>query len=90
MTPSNDKISSIQLLVFIYNIILGVGILTLPSTLAKAAEQDAWILCLISGLVNIIFIYFMCKVGVKYSEDGFVLIPAILNVRRRVFLKSSD
>jgi spore germination protein (amino acid permease) len=72
MTPSDDKISSIQVGVFVYNAILGVGILTLPSSLVKEVDQDAWILAIISGLINILFIYFMCKVGVKYSEYGFV------------------
>ncbi|TDT62346.1 GerAB/ArcD/ProY family transporter [Fonticella tunisiensis] len=71
MTPNDDKISSIQLGVFIYNTILGVGILTLPASLAKEVEAGAWVLAILSGLVNIIFIYFMCKVGEKYSEYGF-------------------
>lgn len=72
VTPDDDKISSFQLGVFIYNTILGVGILFLPASLTKAVENDGWILCIISGLINFIFIYFMCKVGEKYTREGFV------------------
>lgn len=72
MIPNDDKISTIQVGVFVFNTILGVGILTLPSSMAKAVETDAWVLSIISGLINLIFIYFMCKVGEKYSEYGLV------------------
>lgn len=72
MTPSNDKISSIQVGVFVFNSILGVGILTLPASLVKEAGTDAWILAIISGLSNIPFIYFICRVGERYGEQGFL------------------
>jgi spore germination protein len=72
MIPDDDKISTIQVGVFVFNTILGVGILTLPSSMAEAVGSDAWFVTIISGLVNIIFIYLMCKVGEKYSEYGLV------------------
>ncbi|SKA76257.1 spore germination protein [Caloramator quimbayensis] len=72
MTPNDDKISNIQLCVLVFNIVLGIGILTLPASLTKAAENDGWILCIISGLLCILSIYFMCYVGNKYAEYGLV------------------
>lgn len=72
MTSDNDKISSFQVGVFVFNNILGVGILILPASLAKEAGNDAWLLAIFSGLINIPFIYFICKVGEGYSEKGFL------------------
>ncbi|MDF2671883.1 MAG: hypothetical protein K0R09_148 [Clostridiales bacterium] len=72
MTPDNDKISSFQVGVFVFNTILGVGILTLPATLTKEVGNDAWLLAIISGLSNVPFVYFICKVGERYGEKGFL------------------
>ncbi|EYE89873.1 hypothetical protein Q428_00380 [Fervidicella metallireducens AeB] len=72
MIPNDDKISGIQVGIFIYLTVLGVGILTLPASVVKAAENDAWLVTLVSGLLSLIFIYLMCKVGEKYSQYGYV------------------
>lgn len=72
MTPNDDKISSYQLGVIIFNTVLGIGILSLPASLTKAAENDGWILCIISGALCIFFAYLMCYVGKKYSQYGLV------------------
>lgn len=72
MTPSDDKISSFQLGVFIYNTVLGVGIITLPAALTKAVNQDAWMVVLLAGGINLILLYFMYMAGKKYSSYGFV------------------
>lgn len=72
MIPNDDKITSIQVGVFIFNTILGVGILTLPASLAKEVKSDAWLVAIVSGILNIIFIYFMCRIGVKFGDLGFV------------------
>jgi spore germination protein len=72
MIPDDDKISSYQLGVFIFNIILGIGILNLPAALAKEVENDAWMLCILGGALTLLLVYFMCKVGEKYSDCGFV------------------
>ncbi|QCX33414.1 hypothetical protein FDN13_06650 [Caloramator sp. E03] len=72
MTPNDDKISTFQLGVFIFNTVFGIGILSLPSSLTKVAENDGWILCILSGLLCILFIYLMCYVGQKYSQYGLV------------------
>jgi spore germination protein (amino acid permease) len=72
MTTDNDKISSFQVGVFVLNTILGVGILTLPASLTKEVGSDAWLLSIISGFINVPFLYFICKVGEKYGEKGFL------------------
>ncbi|MCX7883831.1 MAG: spore germination protein [Caloramator sp.] len=72
MTPNDDKISSYQLGVIIFNTILGIGILFLPTSLTKVAENDGWILLIISGIISIFFAYLMCYVGKKYSKYGLV------------------
>lgn len=72
MIPNDDKISTYQLGVLIFNIILGVGIFSFPAGLAEAVENDAWIVGILSGFINLIFIYFMCKIGNKYADLGLI------------------
>lgn len=72
MIQDNDKISTFQVGVFVFNSILGVGILTLPASLVKEAGTDAWLLAIFSGLGNIPFVYFMSKVGERYGEQGLL------------------
>lgn len=72
MTPNDDKISTYQLAVFVFNIIIGIGILTLPASAAKAAENDGWILILISGIICLGLAYLMCYVGERNKDLGFV------------------
>lgn len=72
MQKGNDKISTYQVGVLIYLTILGVGILTLPASMAKEVENDGWILSIIAGLICIGIIYIMCKVGEKFPQNGFV------------------
>lgn len=72
MTPNDDKISNIQVGVFVFNSILGVGVLSLPASMVKAAGTDAWVLTIISGFVNIFFIYIICRNGKRLGDTGFV------------------
>lgn len=72
MIQDNDKISNFQVGVFVFNAVLGVGILTLPASLTKEAGTDAWLLAIISGLINIPFIYLLSKVGERYGEKGLL------------------
>jgi spore germination protein (amino acid permease) len=72
MIPDDDKISSLQLGVFIFNTVLGVGILSLPSTIDKESENNAWMITIIGGLIILIFTFFMCKVGNRFSPKGFI------------------
>lgn len=72
MQRGNDKISTYQVGVLIYLTILGVGILTLPASMAKEVENDGWILSIIAGIICIGIVYIMCKVGEKFPQNGFV------------------
>lgn len=72
LISGNDKISNFQFGCLYFLTTVGVSIITLPSILAKEAGNDAWILCILSGLINVIFIYFMTRVVKKYGDMGFV------------------
>lgn len=72
MMNSNDKISSYQVGVLVYLTVLGVGILTLPASMAKEVENDGWILAILAGLLCIGLVYIMCKVGEKFPQNGLV------------------
>lgn len=72
MIPNDDKISNVQLGVFTYLSVIGVGVLILPSPLVRYSGNDAWILCIAAGLINLIFVYIMCNLGKRYSSYGLV------------------
>ena len=72
MISGNDKISNFQFGCLYFLTTVGVSVISIPSILTKEVNNDAWILCIISGLINIIFIYFMTVVVKKYGDMGFV------------------
>lgn len=72
MISGNDKISNFQFGCLLFLTVVGVGIISLPSALVKETANDAWIVCILSGFINIIFIYFMANVVKKYGDMGFV------------------
>lgn len=72
MIQENDKITGFQLGIFIFISVIGVGIISLPASLAKEAEQDAWIVSAIAGLISLVLLYIMYKVRIKYKNYGFV------------------
>ena len=72
MNRNDDKISNFELGNLLFLTILGIGIVNLPSSLAKEADSDAWILVSIAGIGVILFAYIMCKVGQRHSNLGFV------------------
>lgn len=72
MIPNDDKISSSQVGIFIFLTVLGIGILSLPSSLAKSVDNDAWILVIISGALSILSLFVICKIGERHANLGFV------------------
>lgn len=72
MNRTDDKISNIQVVVFVVNVVLGIGILSLPSSVAKFVQNDAWILVLIAGIVNIAMLYIICRAGQYLNGNGIV------------------
>jgi len=72
LIPNDDKISSVELGIFIFLAIMGIGILPLPSILSQSVNNDAWVLVLIAGLISILFLYIICKLGERHNNLGFV------------------
>lgn len=72
MINDNDKISNYQLSVIIILAIIEAGMVALPAVLVREVESDAWILSIITGLVNILFLYIVSKAAQKTSIQGFV------------------
>jgi Na+-transporting NADH:ubiquinone oxidoreductase subunit NqrD len=78
MLHSELKITSKQLFAFIISAQIGIGILTLPSTLAKAAERDSWISMLIGGTISVTVTYFIVKLMERYKNKSIFEINNIL------------
>ena len=72
MIGKNDKISSLQLAILLINTIIGVGVLSLPNTLAKNLKSDGWVLVIVSGILAIIFTIIVSKLMETYSGKTFV------------------
>jgi spore germination protein len=72
LNRNDDKISNFELGNLIFLTILGVGIINLPSLLAKDADSDAWILVIVDGGIIATIAYIMCKIGQRHSNLGFV------------------
>lgn len=66
----NDKISGYQVMVFIFNSILGAGLISLPAMASESARNDGWILVLLVGLINMLLTVFICFAGSKCREKG--------------------
>lgn len=69
---NNDKITSVELGIFIFLTVVGIGILMLPSKLAQSADNDGWIVAVITGLLTILLLFIICKVGERHENLGFV------------------
>ncbi|SEF38721.1 spore germination protein [Caloramator fervidus] len=71
MVPNDDKISQFQVALIVFLTPIGVGIFTLPSTLAKDVETNGWLSLILGGLVCLLEIYFICCIAKKYSPAKF-------------------
>lgn len=72
MITKNDKISNSELGIFLFLTIAGMGILILPARLADSVDSDAWLLSIATGMVCILFLFIICKVGERHHQLGFV------------------
>ncbi|WEG13224.1 GerAB/ArcD/ProY family transporter [Pullulanibacillus sp. KACC 23026] len=68
-----NKISPSLVFYLIHSMQIGVSILTFESSLAKAVEQDAWAVVLVSGLLIHVIIYLMYKL-LSYKETSLIAI----------------
>ena len=66
-----NKISSEQIKCLIVAIIIGVGILSLPSDMATILDNDGWVGILLGGLITIPFIIMIDKIFKLYPNKNF-------------------
>lgn len=78
MIHKNLEISSKQLFVFIISAQIGIGALTLPSTLAQKTGHDSWIPVLLAGAASLIAIFFIVKLLERYKDKNILEINKLL------------
>lgn len=64
----NDRISNIQLSIYIILTILGVGLFSLPRVVTEISEQDGWIAVLIGGAFCVVNFYVISKLYKKFPD----------------------
>ena len=67
----NSKISSKQIRTLIITTIIGIGILNLPSDIAKIMGNDGWIGIILGGLLTIPLIIMINKIFILYPDKDF-------------------
>lgn len=72
MIKNNDEISPYQLGMLIIMTVVGVGIFSMPAEMAKAADQDAWIMIMLGGIINLPFALIMVKLNTKHPGKTFI------------------
>ena len=80
------KISNQQIKGLVVSMMVGVGILSLPSAVANVMGNDGWIGILLGGILNVPFIIIINKIFQLYPDKDFfeigrdVLSPVIFNI----------
>lgn len=70
---NNDSISEKELKIAIPSMIIGVGVLSLPSGIASVTiGSDGWISILIAGLLQIVVVWMIAKVASRFPGQGFL------------------
>lgn len=69
---NNDKIASNQLFPILANIIIGVGILTLPRTLAEKAGPDSLIVLVIGSILFLVIALIIQKLVTKFPRSTII------------------
>lgn len=72
------EISSKQLMIFIISSQTGLGIVSLPSTLAGEVGHDGWISILLSGILSIFAVYIILSLLKRYSDKSIFQINILL------------
>lgn len=67
VTGKNNKISNLQVAVLTLHTIIGVGVLSLPSTLAEKLGTSGWVSLLITGVIAAIPVAMITKLMVMYK-----------------------
>lgn len=69
---SNDTITSKQLIFIIIGAQIGMGIFSLPRLASMEAHQDAWLAVLLGGLVPLLILIIIERLGRRMPESSFV------------------
>ncbi len=67
MMGKDNKISNFQISILLINTIIGVGILSLPKTLAEIVGTSGWVSILTSGLIVMILVSVIMKIMEMYE-----------------------
>ena len=67
----DQKISSKQLKALIVSTVIGVGILTLPNTIALVSGNDGWMVIILGGLLTVPSLIIMNKLFELYPDKDF-------------------
>lgn len=78
MTEENKRISNFQAAMLMLNTIIGVGVLSLPSTLAEKLGTSGWISLVITGAIVAIPVAMMTKLMSMYEGKNIVEISSLL------------
>ncbi|WP_163583100.1 GerAB/ArcD/ProY family transporter [Gracilibacillus saliphilus] len=70
---ADDKISEKQILVAVPSFVIGIGILSLPQSVASATTaSDGWVSILIGGMIAIIITWFVAKLSTSFPNQSFI------------------
>ncbi|THF76406.1 GerAB/ArcD/ProY family transporter [Cohnella fermenti] len=76
---TDDKITSSQAVVFLTNTVLGAGILTMPRGITQAMKTpDSWLTILVGGMVVMLVILLMVKLGQQFPGKTVFQYSAII------------
>lgn len=74
----NSKITSKQFMIFIITAQIGVGVLTLPSALAKETGHDGWISVVLTGFLSTIVLLCIMTLLKRYSDKSIIEINKLI------------
>jgi spore germination protein (amino acid permease) len=79
MKPNANKITNKQLVFFIIQAQIGVGILSLPHDVALVSKQDSWISTLIAGVITQMIIFVLWGLCQRFpSLSLYQILPKLL------------
>ncbi|ABP66611.1 spore germination protein [Caldicellulosiruptor saccharolyticus DSM 8903] len=68
----NDKISSFQCFVLFVSAMIGIGIMFMPSGVAKYADQNGWIVVLLGGIISFLVFMLLFKIAMSNPDVTFI------------------
>lgn len=72
MSQQLKQISPLQLFIIVVNISFGIGIVTLPRSVATAAQEDMWISVLLGGVVFTVSFWVAARLAGYFSQYTFI------------------